>query len=374
MIAAIVMAIITASYLILGRIGMNRLDKQRRSLELPRRLPLVSIIIPAYKSQATINKTLESARGLDYPRKEIMVVNDSQDSTPSIARSFGARAIQNKKRIGKPAALNKAIKEARGDLIFVLDADTTVARGCLKRIVPWFTREDVSVVMPRYLLKDTGPISKLASLENLFTFALLRIHMFFGSMVGFRGCSVVIRKKVLEKHPWPNTLLEDNHLSATLASKGHRIIWEPLAVAWTEEPGTISELKKQKRRWGEGAYMAFRFHWRFYLRSPQFITFLYPYFAIGITSGLLIISLLLSPMLFPWMIGPIVSELILLFIAMYLHTLIFLYLGGGGFAPLKTLGFMAIYFPIMSYSYFRGVLSGIMRKKKGRSELHFRHW
>jgi len=198
--------------------------------------------------------------------------------------------------------------------------------------------------------------------------------MFFGGMVGFRGCSVLIRRDILERHPWPETLMEDNHLSATLASQGHRIVWEPLAVTHTREPGTTHELRRQKRRWGEGAYLAFRGHWRFYLGSPQFISFFYPYFALGIATGLLSILLILSPLLFPSLAAPIIIELVSVFVAMYLHSLILFRTGGGGFLPLRTLRFMLLYFPTMTTSYFRGILEGIVRKRKGRHELHFSDW
>jgi cellulose synthase/poly-beta-1,6-N-acetylglucosamine synthase-like glycosyltransferase len=295
MITAIIVALITAAYLALGRAGMSRLRKERSSLENPAILPLISIIIPAYMSHGTIAATLKSAREIDYPRKEIIVVNDSQDSTPSIARNFGARVIQNRQRLGKPAALNRAAREARGSLIFFLDADTIASPGCLMRMVPWFSVKGVAAVMPKYLLKGDSSVSRLASLENLFTFALLRIHMFFGTIVGFRGCSVLMRKDIIKKHPWPDTLLEDNHLSATLASRGHRIIWEPRAVTWTDEPSTYREIMRQKRRWGEGAYLAFRCHRNFYLRSPQFMLFFYPYFALGIASVIMSLALLASP-------------------------------------------------------------------------------
>ena len=374
MFTVIAVAALTAAYLILGKLGMFRLDRERSSLKPPRPLPLVSMIIPAYNSSRTIAKTLESARKADYPKKEILVINDSRDSTPSIARSYGVRVIQNRERLGKPAALNRATQEARGDILFFLDADTTISRDCLKKLVPWFSQKDVAAVMPKYLLRDGSPLSKLASFENLFTFALLRIHMFFRSMVGFRGCSVAIRKRVLERNPWPDTLMEDNHLSATLASQGHRVIWEPRAISRTHEPSTFADIKKQKRRWGEGAALAFAHHWRFYLTSPQFITFLIPYFALGIVSTLIFLSLLASPLLFPTLTLPLLLELVMLFIAMYIHTLIFLYLGGGEWHPLATLRFMLIYFPVMLHSYSRGVLSGARRKKSKKRELHFHDW
>jgi biofilm PGA synthesis N-glycosyltransferase PgaC len=374
MFIALAVIALTAIYIILGRLGISRLNKERKTLAMPDRPPLVSIIISAYNSQNTIEETLKSVKALDYPRKEIIVVNDSRDSTPAIARSYGARVIQNPKRIGKPESLNKATDLARGDLLFILDSDTTASRNSLQRMVPWFTKREVVAVMPKYLLKRPSSVSKLSALENLFTFAHLRLHMFLGTLVGFRGCSVLIRREVFKKHSWPNTLMEDNHLSATLASLGHRIIYEPLALTKTDEPHNIKELKKQKRRWGEGAYLSFRCHWRFYIRSPQFLLFFLPYLTLGIISGLLFIIFLFSPFLFPGLTIPIFNELVFAFIALYVHDVIFVYTTGGKFLPIRTLKFLLIYVPIMSYSYLRGLFSGIKRRRRGECELHFSHW
>jgi peptidoglycan-N-acetylglucosamine deacetylase len=374
MIFVIAISLITAAYVILGRLGMSRIARERPASPPSKKRPMVSIIIPAYKSQATIEKTLMSVRDLDYPRKEVIVVNDSRDNTPEIARRYKARVIQNRKRLGKAMALNRAQKAARGELIFVLDSDTTVSSDCLKRLVPWFSLKNVAAVMPRYLLANDGPVSRLADLENTFTFALLRVHAFFGSLAGFRGCSIMLRKDVLLENPWPDTLLEDNHLAATLVQKGYRIIWEPLAITYTSEPETLGEVKKQKKRWGEGAYLAFRSHRRFYMRSKQFMIFFYPYFALNIATGLLVLSLALSPLLFPGMAVPIVLDLAGIFMAMYVHTLIFLYLGSGKALPGRTIMFMTRYFPVMIYSYSRGVLSGMRRKRNGDREMNFRYW
>ena len=198
--------------------------------------------------------------------------------------------------------------------------------------------------------------------------------MFFGTLIGFRGCSVMIRKEILDKNPWPDTLMEDNHLAATIAQQGYRIIFEPNAISYTSEPETLSEVKSQKKRWGEGAYLAFRCHRRFYLKSPQFLFFFMPYFAMGIWTGMLILALITSPILSLGLTSLILMELIWIFVAMYFHTLIFTFIGSGKLSPMRILRFNSLYFGAMTYSYFRGVLLGIKRKKKGGCELHFRHW
>jgi glycosyltransferase involved in cell wall biosynthesis len=46
-----------------------------------------SIIIPTYNEERGIGATLEALLSLDYPDREIIVVDDSSDRTPEIVGS-----------------------------------------------------------------------------------------------------------------------------------------------------------------------------------------------------------------------------------------------------------------------------------------------
>lgn len=373
MLSIIMVALLTALFLLLGRSGMARLSRERSSLKPHTRLPLVSIIIPAYNAQDTVEIAIKSAKALDYPNKEILVVNDSDDRTPQIARPYGVRVIQNAKRLGKPAAMNLGVARTKGDILLFLDADTRISPDSLKHMVPWFTDERIAAVMPKYLLRNRGRIPSLADAESMMMLALLKAHLRLGSLGGFRGCCVALRRDVLEKHPVPDTLTEDNHLSGTLLKSGYRIILEPRAKAFTTEPETLAELNRQKRRWGEGALHAFRAHRGFYLTNIQFAVFFYPYFGLAIAASLGTLALLLSPFLaIP--AAAVSTELLLLAVSVYFHNLILLRSSTGRIMPVRTLLFMLFYTPVMAYAYARGVLSGLKRRKSGKPELRYEHW
>ena len=373
MISLVVIALMTAAYLVLGWRGMSKLRDERKSLKLPKKPPMVSIVIPAFRSEKRIHETLKSARDIDYPNKEIIVVNDSMDKTPEIARRFGARVLQNKKRMGKPFGLNRATRAARGEYIFVLDSDTVANKDVLKKMVPWLSRDRVAAVMPKYLLKNDGWLSRLAEADGFFMYALLKVHLAFGSILGFRGCNVLLRKDVLMKHPWPDVLIEDNYLAADLNKEGYRVIWEPEAITHTEEPNDFKSLREQRKRWGEGVYFTIQCHKHFYVKTPQFMLFFYPYVILGIATSILLMVLLLSPMFFPTLTGPLISELVWIFIAMYVHTVIFLKSGSERFMPLRAFLLMTAYYPVIAYSYSQGILRGFRRRKQG-CKLNLKSW
>lgn len=91
------------------------------------KLPLVSILIPAYNAEPYIAETLESALEQTWGNTEIIVVDDgSKDDTLAIAKTYeskGIKVIAQGQNKGQTAALNRCLVEAQGDYIQYLDAD-----------------------------------------------------------------------------------------------------------------------------------------------------------------------------------------------------------------------------------------------------------
>jgi succinoglycan biosynthesis protein ExoA len=93
--------------------------------------PLVSIIIPCFKEQGTIRGLLEAIQGQTYPleKMEVIIADGlSTDGTRQVIADFARThsdpsiyVVDNPKRI-IPAALNRALAEAKGAIIVRLDA------------------------------------------------------------------------------------------------------------------------------------------------------------------------------------------------------------------------------------------------------------
>jgi glycosyltransferase involved in cell wall biosynthesis len=89
---------------------------------------LVTVVIPAYNAEATIDETLQSVRAQTYPSLEIVVVDDgSTDSTAQIVERHAvadARVLLIRQpNQGVAAARNAAIAAGRGQFIAPIDAD-----------------------------------------------------------------------------------------------------------------------------------------------------------------------------------------------------------------------------------------------------------
>jgi len=91
--------------------------------------PKVSFVIPSFNSAAWLAHAVESAQKQDYPRVEIVVVDDgSTDSTQGVMKFIcdkDARInyIRLPKNCGRSHARNIGNRAATGEYIFVLDAD-----------------------------------------------------------------------------------------------------------------------------------------------------------------------------------------------------------------------------------------------------------
>jgi glycosyltransferase involved in cell wall biosynthesis len=87
--------------------------------------PLVSTIIPCFNREAFVGEAIESALAQDWPRKEVIVVDDgSTDGSAEVCRKFGASIVfvQQENR-GVSAARNLGLELAQGEMIAFLDSD-----------------------------------------------------------------------------------------------------------------------------------------------------------------------------------------------------------------------------------------------------------
>jgi len=84
----------------------------------------LSIIVPVYNEEATIEEVLRRVKALDL-EKEIIVVDDcSTDRTPELLqRANGVKVIYSATNQGKGAAIRAGLQHATGDIIVIQDAD-----------------------------------------------------------------------------------------------------------------------------------------------------------------------------------------------------------------------------------------------------------
>ncbi len=103
---------------------------------------LVSVVIPAYNAEQTIERTVRSVLSQNYRPIEIVVVNDgSTDATSAVLNDIISESgdeqisirLINQTNSGVSKARNVGMEASRGEFIALLDSDDTWRAGKLKR-------------------------------------------------------------------------------------------------------------------------------------------------------------------------------------------------------------------------------------------------
>jgi len=112
------------------------------------RFPKVSIVVATYNNADTLRKTLRGLLRIEYPRYEVIVVNDgSTDHTRQVMREFSKQVIGiTISHAGVCKARNTGIKRSTGEIVVNMDHDCIPERTWLKKLVKGFDSYRVGVV------------------------------------------------------------------------------------------------------------------------------------------------------------------------------------------------------------------------------------
>lgn len=105
--------------------------------------PLVSIVINNFNYARFLPEAIESALGQDYPRCEVIVVDDgSQDGSVEVIAAYGDH-IQplRKSNGGQSSALNAGFAASQGDMVIFLDSDDRLEPQAACRVAEVFIRQ-----------------------------------------------------------------------------------------------------------------------------------------------------------------------------------------------------------------------------------------
>ncbi len=127
--------------------------------------PLVSIIIPFYNEyKYTINCLSYLHRNLTskYPY-EIILINDKSPDEMDFSNVSGIKIIKNEKNLGFLKNINKGIKNAKGDYIYILNNDTEVQIGFLEELFYVFENHNNVGAVGSMLLNADGSLQEAGS-------------------------------------------------------------------------------------------------------------------------------------------------------------------------------------------------------------------
>lgn len=117
-------------------------------------MDLISVIVPAYNAESTIDKCLQSILGGSYPSIELIVVNDgSTDNTKEIVSGWMAKdpriKLINQENTGVGGARNTGIQSVTGDYVAWCDSDDWVEPDWLESLHRHIVEFDADIAICR---------------------------------------------------------------------------------------------------------------------------------------------------------------------------------------------------------------------------------
>ncbi len=94
----------------------------------------VTVSMITLNEERAVGKVIEDIRRV-VPDAEILLVDSSSDRTAEIAEGRGARVIRQFPPQGYGPAMNRAVREASGDVVVTLDCDDTYPVAMIPKLV-----------------------------------------------------------------------------------------------------------------------------------------------------------------------------------------------------------------------------------------------
>ena len=223
--------------------------------------PLVSVVVCAANAGTTLAACLRSLHELDYPRVELIVVDDgSSDDTAAIARRDGGVRLLCQSHRGLAAARNAGVRAARGEIVAFTDADCVVDRNWLRHLVATMLADGLAVCGgPNYSQPTSGPVAAAIAVAPGAPAPVL---------IGARraehlpGCNLAFRRRELLQlggfDPQFRAAGDDVDICWRAQASGLTLGYQPAAAVWHQRRTTVRGYFAQQRGYGKAEALLYR--------------------------------------------------------------------------------------------------------------------
>lgn len=210
----------------------------------------ISIVIPNYNGEDILKKNLLKVIEA-VGDAEIIVIDDaSEDGSIEILNGFKPKIklLKNEKNLGFSSTINKGVKEARGEIVVLLNTDVIPEKDFLKPLLKHFEDKNIFAVGCMDKSVENGKIIlRGRGLGRWMRGFLIHSRGEVGKTdtLWVNGGSGAFRKNIWEKLGGFNELYnpfywEDIDLSYRAFKSGYKIIFEPKSIVVHEhEKGAI---------------------------------------------------------------------------------------------------------------------------------------
>lgn len=238
----------------------------------------VSIGIPTFNEERSIVNFFSSLKRQSINDKciidEIIFVDDSDDKTPQIINKlalenpeYNIRLLHNYVRQGASHAWNTIFKNAKGDIIVLLDADIKLTDNCLSRLTNKI-HTNVGLCASNSLpIIEKNNIFSNASGFIAYWLRSIRLHGL--SQYTTMGRALAIDSTVIKDLEIPKDIIAiDLYLQCKVLEKNMEVIYDDGASIYFNTPLNIQDFLSQVTRAIKGHSQIKEFSKKFNLRVP----------------------------------------------------------------------------------------------------------
>jgi len=259
----------------------------------------ISVLVPAYNEENTIEDTIEAIFKSEYSIKEIIVLNDgSKDNTSKIVKELMKKyeklKLIDKKNSGKGDSLNQGLKIAEGELVAVVDADSFPSKDSFGKMIGFFNDEKVGAVTCIFSPRNrTKFIEKLQVIEyNIIAFTRKLLDYVDAIYVTPGPLALYRKSHLIEIGGFDsNSMTEDIEATWNLAYHGYHRRMCLDAHATTTVPRKVKAWYKQRRRWNIGGLQCISKYKKCLFQRGMLGFFILPFFIMQLFIGLLGLSI-----------------------------------------------------------------------------------
>jgi cellulose synthase/poly-beta-1,6-N-acetylglucosamine synthase-like glycosyltransferase len=233
--------------------------KNRRCSRRPEHLPRVAVLMSAYNEGAVIQAKVQNLLELDYPQERLDLLiglDDPSDDTAEILgriRSERLRVVHFRERQGKLKVLCALARRTSAEILVITDANTVFERDCIRNLVRHFTDPQVGAVSgeeTRVVAPGTDPAAE--SLYWRYESALKILENRLNCSLGGNGSVLAVRAALFQASK--SSIVEDLQIPLDIRFQGHRVVYDPEAVATEEIAPTFTAQWRRRVRVGTGDF------------------------------------------------------------------------------------------------------------------------
>lgn len=129
--------------------------------------PLVSVVLLSYRRPGLLAEALASLRRQSYQNFELTVVDNASDASAEVARIVSqfasqyarVRLIQTDRNLGYAGGMNRGLRSATGDYVYLTEDDIVLESDCLQTLVEFLENNPTAdLVAPIIYNKTAGTI------------------------------------------------------------------------------------------------------------------------------------------------------------------------------------------------------------------------